>query len=80
MEVVPEVLLGDGFRDGMGGEVGLPPGLCCSSYLTRSIHHLLTIVALSSVQLTFHGISRMGKDRGMTLMNSAHLSLDTCGI
>jgi hypothetical protein len=30
MEVVPEILLGDGSRVGMGGEVGLPLGLCCS--------------------------------------------------
>jgi hypothetical protein len=30
MEVVPEFLPGDGFRVGMGGEVRLPPRLCCS--------------------------------------------------
>jgi hypothetical protein len=29
-EVVPELLPSDGFRVGMGGEVGLPPRLCCS--------------------------------------------------
>jgi hypothetical protein len=29
-EVVPEFLPGDGFRVGMGGEVRLPPRLCCS--------------------------------------------------
>jgi hypothetical protein len=30
MEVVPELLLGDGFRVDMGGEVRLPLGMCCS--------------------------------------------------
>jgi hypothetical protein len=29
-EVIPELLLGDGFRVGMGGQVRLPPRLCCS--------------------------------------------------
>jgi hypothetical protein len=29
-EVVSELLAGDGFRVGMGGEVGLPPGLSYS--------------------------------------------------
>jgi hypothetical protein len=47
------------------------------------------IVALGSVQLTLHGtqpifsvhgIGRMGKDWGWPLMNSARLSLGTCGI
>jgi hypothetical protein len=74
MEVIPEFLPGDGFRVGMGGEVRLPPRLCCSPQMSGTIQHLLTIVALGSVQLTFHGtqpifsvhgISRMGKDRGM---------------
>jgi hypothetical protein len=27
-EFVPELLQGDGFKVGMGGEVRLPPGLC----------------------------------------------------
>ena len=70
-EVIPELLPSDGFRVGMGGEVGLPPRLCYSPQLSRTIQHLLTIVALGSVQLTLHGtqpifsvhgISRMGKD------------------
>jgi hypothetical protein len=43
MEVVPELLLGEGFRVGMGGEVRLPPRL------SGTIQSLLTIVALSSV-------------------------------
>jgi hypothetical protein len=74
MEVTPELLPSDGFRVGMGGEVRLPPRLCCSPQLSGTIQHLLTIVALGSVQLTLHGaqpifsvhgISRVGKDRGM---------------
>jgi hypothetical protein len=73
-EAIPELLPSDGFRVGMGGELGLPPRLCCSPQLSGTIQHLLTIVALGSVQLTLHGtqpifhvhgISRMGKDRGM---------------
>jgi hypothetical protein len=53
-EVIPELLPSDGFRVGMGGEVGVPPRLCCSPQLSGTIQHLLTIVALSSVQLTLH--------------------------
>jgi hypothetical protein len=58
----------------MSGEVKLPPRLCCSPQLSRTMQHLLMIVALSSVQLTLHGtqpifrvheISRVGKDKGM---------------
>jgi hypothetical protein len=30
VEIFSEFLLGNSFRVGMGGEVGLPPGLCCS--------------------------------------------------
>jgi hypothetical protein len=73
-EVIPELLPSDGFRVGMGGEVRLPPRLCCSPQLSGTLQHLLTIVALGSVQLTLHGtqpifrvhgISRVGKDWGM---------------
>jgi hypothetical protein len=73
-KVVPKLLPGDGFRVGMGCEVRLPPRLCCSPWLTGAIQNFLAIVALSSVQVTLHGtqpilgvhgISRMGKDRGM---------------
>jgi hypothetical protein len=72
--VVPELLPDDGVGVGMGGEVRLPTRLCCSPQLLGTIQHLLTIVALSSVQLTLHGtqpifgihgISRVGKDWGM---------------
>jgi hypothetical protein len=85
-EVIPKLLLSNGFRVGMGGEVGLPPRLCCSPQLSGAIQHLITIVALGSVQLTLqgtqpifrvHGISRVSKDWGWPLMNSAHLSLGT---
>jgi hypothetical protein len=86
-EIVPELLPSNGFRVGMGGEVGLPPRLCCSPQLSGIVQHLLTIVALSSVQLVLHdtqpifrvhGISRVGKDRGMAphelcLLVSGHL-------
>jgi hypothetical protein len=73
-EVIPELFPSDGFRVGMGGEVGLPPRLCCSPQLSGTIQHFLTIVALGSVQLTLHGtqlifrvhgISRVSKDWGM---------------
>jgi hypothetical protein len=74
-KVVPELLPSNGFKVGMGGEVRLPPRLGCSPQLSGTIQHLLMVVALGSVQLTFHGtqpifrihgISRVGKDRGMT--------------
>jgi hypothetical protein len=70
-EVIPEFFPSDRFRVGMGGEVRLPPTLCCSPQLSGTIQHLLTIVALGSVQLTLHGtqpifsvhgISGVGKD------------------
>jgi hypothetical protein len=58
----------------MGGKVRLPPRLCWSPQLSGTVQHLLTIVALSSVQLMLHDtqpifrvreISRVGKDWGM---------------
>jgi hypothetical protein len=85
-EVISELLPSNGCRVGMGGEVRLSPRLCCSPRLSGTIQHLLTIVALGSVQLTLHGtqpifrvhgIYRVGKDRGWPLMNFAHLSLGT---
>ena len=71
-EVVPEFLLGDGFRVSMGGEVGLPPGLGCSPQLAGTIQNLLSIVALGGAQFPLHcaqpvfcihGVSRMGEGR-----------------
>jgi hypothetical protein len=53
-EVIPELLPSDGFRVGMGGELRLPPRLCCSPQLSGTIQHFLTIVALGSVQLMLH--------------------------
>jgi hypothetical protein len=44
-KVIPELLPSDGFRVGMGGEVGLPLRLCCSPQLSGTIQHLLTIIA-----------------------------------
>jgi hypothetical protein len=88
-EVVPELLPSDGFRVGMGGEVRLPPRLCCSPQLSGTIQHLLTIVALGSVQLSFygtqpifgvHGISRVGKDWGMAPHEFCPLVSGICGI
>jgi hypothetical protein len=73
-EIVPKFFPCDSFRVGMGGEVRLPPTLGSSPQLLGTVQHLLTIVALGSVQITFHGtqpifgvhgISRMGKDWGM---------------
>jgi hypothetical protein len=86
-EVIPELFPSDGFGVGMGGEVRLPPRLCCSPQLSGTIQHLLSIVALGSVQLTLHGtqpifrvhgISRLGKDWAMAphelyLVVSGHL-------
>jgi hypothetical protein len=53
-EVVPEFFPSDGFRVSMGGEVRLPPRLGSSHQLSGTVQHLLTIIALGSVQLTFH--------------------------
>jgi hypothetical protein len=74
---------------GMGGEVRLPLRLCCSPQLSGTIRHLLTVVALGSVQLTFHGTQPIfgihgsvewAKTGGWPLMNSARFSLGTYGI
>jgi hypothetical protein len=73
-EVVPKLLPSNGFRVDMGGEVRLPPRQGCSPQLLGTIQHLLTIIALSSMQLMLHGtqsifrvhgISRVDKNRGM---------------
>jgi hypothetical protein len=73
-EVVLEFFPSDGFKVGMGGKVRLPPRLGCSPQLSGTVQHLLTIIALGSVQLTLHstqpifgvhGIIRVGKNRGM---------------
>jgi hypothetical protein len=60
-EVVPEFFPSDGFRVGMGGEVRLPPRLGYSPQLSGVVQHLLTIVALGSVQLTLHGMQLISR-------------------
>jgi hypothetical protein len=88
-EVIPELLPSDGFRVGMGGEVRLPPRLGCSPQLSGTVQHLLMIIALGSVQLMLrgtqpifgvHGISRVGKNRGMTSHELCPLVSGICGI
>jgi hypothetical protein len=74
-EIISEFLSGDGVRVGMGGEVGLPPRLSCSSQQTGIIQHFLSVVTLSGVQLplhsthpifSIHGVSRVSEHWGMT--------------
>jgi hypothetical protein len=74
-EIVSEFLPGDSVGVGMGGEVGLPPRLICSSQQTGTIQNFLSIVALSDVQLplngtqpifSIHGVSRVSEHWGMT--------------
>jgi hypothetical protein len=74
-EIVSEFVLGDSVGVGMGGEIGLPPRLSCSSQQTGSIQNLLPVVALSGVQLplhsaqpifSIHGVRRMSECWGMT--------------
>jgi hypothetical protein len=85
-EIVPEFLPGDGFRVSMGGEVRLPPRLCCSPQLQGTIQHLLTILALGGVQLTFHGtqasmgLAEWANTGRWPLINTARLSLGIYGI
>jgi hypothetical protein len=88
-EVVPELLPSDSFRVGMGGEVGLPPRLCCFPQLSgpyntfsRSLHWAVcisrsTVRSQSSASM---GSIEWAKTGGWPLMNSARLSLSTCGI
>jgi hypothetical protein len=88
-EVVPEFFPGDGFRVGMGGEVRLPPRLCCSPQLSGTVQHLLTIIALAvcnsrstvrSQSSASTGSAEWAKTGGWPLMNSTRLSLGTGGI
>jgi hypothetical protein len=74
-EIVSEFLLGDSVGVGMGGEVGLPPRLSCSSQQMGTIQNFLPIVALSGVQLplhgtqpifSIHGVRRVSEHQGMT--------------
>jgi hypothetical protein len=75
MEIVSEFLPCDSVGVGVGGEVGLPPRLGCSSQQTRTIHNFLPVGTLSGVQLplhgtqpifSIHGVSRVSEHWGMT--------------
>jgi hypothetical protein len=59
----------------MGGEVGLPPRLSCSSQQMGTIQNFLLVITLSGVQLPLHGtqpifcingVSRVSEHWGMT--------------
>jgi hypothetical protein len=54
-KVISEFFLGDGVGVGMGGEIGLSPGLSCSSQQTGTIQNFLPIITLSDVQFPLHG-------------------------
>jgi hypothetical protein len=88
-EIVSKFLLGNSVGVGMGGEIGLPPRLGCSSQQTGTIKNLLPVVALSGVQLplhsvqpifSIHGVRRVSEHWGMTshefsMLVSGHLRL-----
>jgi hypothetical protein len=88
-EIVSEFLPGDSVGVGMGGEIGLPPRLGCSSQQTGTIQNFLPVVALSGVQLllhgtqsifSIHGVRRVSGHWGMTshefsMLVSGHLRL-----
>jgi hypothetical protein len=46
-EIASEFLSGDSVRVGMGGEIGLPPRLSCSSQHTGAIQNFLPVITLS---------------------------------
>jgi hypothetical protein len=55
-EIVSEFLPSDSVGVGMGGEIGLPPRLSCSSQQTGTIQNFLPVVTLSGVQLLLHSM------------------------
>jgi hypothetical protein len=55
VEIVSEFLPGDSVGVSVGGEVGLPPRLSCSSQQTGTIQNFLPVITLSGVQLLLHG-------------------------
>jgi hypothetical protein len=74
-EIISEFLSSDSVGVGVGGEVGLPPRLGCSSQQMGTIQNFLPVVALSGVQLplhgtqpifSIHGVSRVSEHWGMT--------------
>jgi hypothetical protein len=74
-EIVSEFFPGNGVGVGMGGEVGLPPRLGCSSQWTGTIQNFLPVVTLSGMQFplhstqpvfSIHGVKRVSERWGMT--------------
>jgi hypothetical protein len=74
-EIVSEFLLGNSVGVGMGGKIGLPPRLGCSSQQTGTIQNLLPVVTLSGMQIplhsaqpifSIHGVRRVSEYWGMT--------------
>jgi hypothetical protein len=88
-EAISEFFLGDGVGVGMGGEIGLPPRLSCSSQHTGTIQNFLPVIAQSGVQLplhsaqpifSIHGVRGMSEHWGITshefsTLVSGHLRL-----
>jgi hypothetical protein len=75
MEAISKFFRGDGVGVGMGGEIGLPPRLSCSSQQTGTIQNFLPVITLSGIQLplhcaqlvfSIHGVRRVSKHWGMT--------------
>jgi hypothetical protein len=74
-KIISKFLPTDSVRVSVGGEVGLPPRLSCSSQQTGTIQNFLPVVTLSGVQLpvhgtqpifSIHGVSRVSEHWGMT--------------
>ena len=74
-EAISEFFPGDGVGVGMGGELGLPPRLGCSSQQTGTIQNFLPVITLSGMQLplhsaypvfSIHGVRRVSERWGMT--------------
>jgi hypothetical protein len=53
-EIISEFLSGNSVGVDMGGEIGLPPRLGCSSQQTGTIQNFLLIITLSGVQISLH--------------------------
>jgi hypothetical protein len=74
-EAISEFFPRDGVGVGMGGEIGLPPRLRCSSQQTGTIQNFLPVITLSGVQFplhstqpvfSIHGVRRVSEHWGMT--------------
>jgi hypothetical protein len=68
-EIVSEFFLGESIGVGMGGEIGLPPILGCSSQQTGTIQNFLPVVALSVVQLPLHSAQPIFNIHGVRRMS-----------